>query len=184
MLDFLVALGAIAAIVSALPAVGIDVRIFGRGTSMSVRPVVPQWRWWLAIVIASLALAGSGYRLYQTTLGVRPALSFDPTIPLERVMGKSFQDETVYVDGKEFIKCTFENVTFHYDGKARYMFREAVFTGHEIVETNNSSIYAYTILLSVLKGLKAGVTMKDGDGVSPIIIEDLPPNETKSKVGP
>jgi hypothetical protein len=61
------ALGAIAAIIAALPPLGIDVRVFGRspmGTG-EIAPVraTPKGRWWLVFTVACIALAGSGVGL-------------------------------------------------------------------------------------------------------------------------
>jgi hypothetical protein len=71
MLDFLIGLGAVAAIVAVLPPLGIDIRIFGREKSMStsVGVTIPKWRWWLIMAIACTSLFGTGYNYYRSSSG-------------------------------------------------------------------------------------------------------------------
>ena len=67
MFDVIIALGAIAAIICALPALGLDVRIFGRGTGVTgTIPGTPQRRWWVVMVVACLSLLGAGYNSYRS----------------------------------------------------------------------------------------------------------------------
>jgi hypothetical protein len=60
-------------------------------------------------VVIVLALAFG-----DLVLHVYPSL-FQATT-LDTVLSRQFQNETVKVDGKEFINCTFTDVTFRYDG--------------------------------------------------------------------
>ncbi len=75
MLDILVGLGAIAAIIAILPALGFDIRIFGWKKDMNPSAPVPKWRWWLVMVIACLSLLGTGFNLYKNFVGGAPIKS-------------------------------------------------------------------------------------------------------------
>lgn len=43
------------------------------------------------------------------------------TEPLKEISNQTFANQTVSVDGKHFIGCTFRNVTFYYEG-GRFLF--------------------------------------------------------------
>ena len=59
LVDVFVVLGSLAALIPALQAIGIDTRLFGRGTPMSAevsgQQPIAKWRWWLVLIFATLA---------------------------------------------------------------------------------------------------------------------------------
>jgi hypothetical protein len=48
--------------------------------------------------------------------------NFRPDFPLKQIQTKTFKNETVQLDGNEFIDCTFNNVVFKFDGQAPFRF--------------------------------------------------------------
>ena len=46
--------------------------------------------------------------------------NFRPDFPLTKIQTKTFRNETVQLDGNEFIDCTFDNVVLKFDGKAPF----------------------------------------------------------------
>ena len=44
--------------------------------------------------------------------------NFRADFPLGQVQTKTFRNETVQIDGNQFIDCTFDNVAFKFDGTA------------------------------------------------------------------
>jgi hypothetical protein len=52
---------------------------------------------------------------------------FDPNAKLEQVFARTYHNQAVQLDGKEFVDCTFDNVTFFYHGDAPFLLTEAHF---------------------------------------------------------
>jgi hypothetical protein len=77
-------LGAIAAIVGVLPALGVDIRIFNGDKSMTAgrdtgSGAIPKWRWWITFSLACLALFGAASNLwlpYRTSSPMKTDLHF------------------------------------------------------------------------------------------------------------
>jgi len=49
-----------------------------------------------------------------------PLANFRADFPLTKIQTKTFKNETVQLDGNEFIDCTFDNVVLKFDGKALF----------------------------------------------------------------
>ena len=80
--------------------------------------------------------------------------------PLERVEGATFAGGTVAVDGKHFVRCHFQGVTFHYDGVRPAAFDQVTFAvdaqghTHTRLTTTNPAILGTVILLRLAGLLK------------------------------
>jgi hypothetical protein len=91
------------------------------------------------LVVGLLGAAVSSLALHASGLGIRawrwgPLRSYEPLSapkpfpitdwdrPLQQWFRVYFQNETVLLDGYEFIECTFENVTFEYQGTKPFRF--------------------------------------------------------------
>jgi hypothetical protein len=46
--------------------------------------------------------------------------NFRADFPLKQIQAKTFKNETVQLDGNDFIDCTFDNVTLKFDGQAPF----------------------------------------------------------------
>jgi hypothetical protein len=42
--------------------------------------------------------------------------------PLRQIRQQTFKNQTVQLDGNEYVDCTFENVTFKFEGEAPFRF--------------------------------------------------------------
>jgi hypothetical protein len=54
-------------------------------------------------------------------------VDFDANAKLEQVFNRSYQNEIIHLDGKELINCTFDNVTFLYQGSSPFLLAEPHF---------------------------------------------------------
>jgi len=61
---------------------------------------------------------------------------------LKRVAHRVFKNEVVPLDGMEYIDCTFENITFYYNGTTRISLVSPNITGGPRFRTDNKSIVA------------------------------------------
>jgi hypothetical protein len=50
------------------------------------------------------------------------ASNFREDFPLKQIRDQTFKNQTVQVDGNEFINCTFDNVVFKFEGQAPFRF--------------------------------------------------------------
>jgi hypothetical protein len=48
--------------------------------------------------------------------------NFRDDFPLKQIRDQTFKNQTVQVDGNEFINCTFDNVVFKFEGQAPFRF--------------------------------------------------------------
>ena len=53
--------------------------------------------------------------------------NFRADFPLKQIQTKTFKNETIQIDGNEFIDCTFDNVIFKFDGQAPFRFTNGHF---------------------------------------------------------
>ena|SRR5437773_2368247 len=152
MYDIILVLGALAAFIPALQGLGVDTRIFGRGTPLIAEGSgkgLPKWRWWLVFVIAVLALVASSANIYLSSN--HDPLKFSRTTK-EKIYGKTFRNEKVLLDGKSFEKVIFENVTYVVNGTAPFDLVNCTFSGSIQISTDSDSVAA-GLLLSKALGL-------------------------------
>jgi hypothetical protein len=60
----------------------------------------------------------------------------DLTVTLEKTYDQRFENQTVVVDGKEFIRCTFTNVTFQTNGDNFKLTESKIFGKRNVVTTS------------------------------------------------
>src|SRR5271154_4823577 len=53
--------------------------------------------------------------------------TFREDFPYNQIRQSTFKDQTVTLDGNEYVDCTFINVTFKFDGQAPYRFTNVHF---------------------------------------------------------
>jgi hypothetical protein len=105
----------------------------------------------LSILIGVLALL-TGLAVGQTTLAEQSAntqslANFREDYPLTEYRGKTYKDETVQIDGNHFVDCTFDNVTFRFDGQAPFRFTNDHFQGAFRLTSNNPVVKSTMILV-------------------------------------
>lgn len=88
---------------------------------------------WVAIgIAASLLLSSWGfYRSLHAIPG------FDPNPKLDPVVNKTFVNEIVVLDGKDFTHCTFENVSFVVTGQRVFAISHSTFRGLQTIRIKN-----------------------------------------------
>jgi hypothetical protein len=93
----------------------------------------------LALVIGPTA---GKMALAEESANTQSLANFREDYPLKEYRGKTYKDETVQIDGNNFIDCTFDNVTLRFDGQAPFRFTDDHFTGKFAVTTNNPVVKA------------------------------------------
>jgi|SRR5882762_7940293 len=149
-LDVLLALGAVAAIITALPPLGIDIRVFGRRQAMTNVPA--KWRWWFVLVIASSAFVVSIMNIYMAS----HQWNGDEK-SLEPVTFQNFSSQEVVLDGKNFQHCTFNGVTLVFKGKKTFFVADSAFAGTTVIKVPSGPPLEAAMMMSDL--LKACVTL-------------------------
>jgi hypothetical protein len=99
----------------------------------------------LALVIG---LAAGKIALAEQSANTQSLENFRGDYPLKEYRGKTYKDETVQIDGNNFIDCTFDNVTFRFDGEAPFSFTNDHFTGKFSLTSNNPVVKATMALIS------------------------------------
>ena len=105
---------------------------------------------WVLISVLALVI---GLIAGRTGLVGRPSntlslANFRADFPLRKIQTKTFSNETVQIDGNEFIDCTFDNVIFKFDGTAPFRFSNDHFQGHSKYSmTSSNPIVTSTIQL-------------------------------------
>jgi hypothetical protein len=69
---------------------------------------------------------------------------------LKTISGVTFQNETVRLDGMDYQFCTFDNVTFQYDGTATFSFQHNQLIGRVNFESESDSVNATMLMLAGL----------------------------------
>ena len=85
-----------------------------------------------------------------------PSANFRADFPLKQIRDKTFKNETVQIDGTEFINCTFDNVIFDFEGEAPFRFTDVHFEKQSKVSirSNNPVVKATLGIITALEGLK------------------------------
>jgi hypothetical protein len=128
---------------------------------------------WLSLALSICALVLSGVGLYRTVYVVPHQVSKFKIRNLEDlqiVYGKNFKDERVEIDGKNFENCTFENVTYVYNGTASVAFKDNTLIGSRVIDTDSDAVSGTVSLLHFMKLL---------DPNTPVFSRDVQGNITK-----
>ena len=100
----------------------------------------------LWVLISAIALV-VGLAAGQTVLAEQSAntqslTNFRDDYPFKEYRGKTYKDETVQIDGNDFVDCTFDNVVLRFDGQAPFRFTNDHFNGKFSLTTNNPVVKA------------------------------------------
>lgn len=98
------------------------------------------------------------------------AWKFDKDRTLVEITGRTFRNEKVLLDGHKYTDCTFDNVTFTYNGTALVAFTHNTINGNIVIESDNPSVVG---TMDLVRGL--GMVRND----IPVFVG---PNWTPSKV--
>lgn len=126
-----------------------------------ISPLVHSW--WFAVALG--ALGGATAALWLSRLWLKPAPNTRATgdlSKLQKIYKGNFKNETIELDGKEFIDCTFERVTFHYMG-GDFKIGPSTFIGAVGVSSDDISIEGAIKLIAMANLAKMET---DGRGVT------------------
>jgi hypothetical protein len=122
----------------------------------------------LVLIFSSLAMSGIGwYRISRL-----PRFSDDMS-NFKVVTHQKFKNETVPLDGIEYIDCDFENVTFVFQGTTPVYLKNNRLTGSIWVQSGNGSVTSTAALLKGLGWLKPDVPLV-GPEKNPIVGIEAP----------
>jgi hypothetical protein len=71
---------------------------------------------------------------------IQSLANFRADFPLKQVQGKTFKNETVQLDGNDFVDCTFENVVLKFDGQAPFRLTNVHFHSKFSIASDNPVI--------------------------------------------
>jgi hypothetical protein len=129
---------------------------------MDALPTIPPWASLVLIVIGMLLIwldlrraRGPGPQAAAIQVQVEtqePFRTDDWDKPLEKQFRIKFKNETVLLDGFEFIECTFDNVTFKYQGTKPFRFTGKTSGNSRKVTTDNKIVgQAFILAMSIAK---------------------------------
>ena len=131
--------------------IGVALTVFGIAMSIYAviaehYPSLPRLRVWVALLFVTWGALG--YDIYDRHVGHPSSKiqTFDWTIPLTQIRGAIFVNEKVDVDGKEFIDCTFNHVTFVYNGTAPFGMSHNTIIKPIQFSTDSDSVAGATVL--------------------------------------
>ena len=108
---------------------------------MSIKTTHPFWVL-ICVLALVIGLAAGQTALAEQSANTQSLANFREDYPLKEYRGKTYKDETVQIDGNNFIDCTFDNVTFRFDGEAPFRFANDHFQGKFALTSNNPVVKA------------------------------------------
>jgi hypothetical protein len=103
------------------------------------------------IVFYSLLSIGCLTIIYWIVNSIRKI--FARKKPLDKIVDQVFRNSTIYLDGKHFIKCTFENCTLYWQG-GRCRLDDITFQGIQGFRTENTTVSDTVTLLKNMNLLR------------------------------
>jgi hypothetical protein len=128
---------------------------FMRAAAWGFAPLILLIAGAIILIARNYGWVGSSRRTQHTL--ANPSTHF-PTPnwhePLEPVVNKEFRNETVELDGKNFVDCRFVNVTFRYNGTMPTQFSNCTMPGagrEYILQTDNPLVLTTHELVNALR---------------------------------
>jgi hypothetical protein len=122
-----------------LSALGVDLK---RITRMNSVPNGKRLMVFLAVIGIALGAAGV-YSSFRSR--------FDGSVDTQHpIMDRTFRNEQVFLDGKSFYRCRFENVTFRYSGRRGFAISHCAISGIPVIQCENPTA---TLTVGLLVGL-------------------------------
>jgi len=120
------------------------------------------------VMVTGLLLSTASLYLWYT----KNCMKLPPPTNLETIYGHAYKNEEVQLDGKKFDHCTFENVSFVYEGKALYSFDNSRILGNlPQVRSHNDVVHGALYLVQLMnaafpgRGIVMGKTDEHGNPV-------------------
>jgi hypothetical protein len=98
-----------------------------------------------------------------------------PRGELKRVVRQNFMNEVVLLDGMSYEDCSFDHVTFSYNGTTGFEFRHNKVNGPSKIDSNNPSIEGTVVFLIKGLGFKMDMISRDidlGPTLTPVAIPE------------
>jgi hypothetical protein len=103
--------------------------------------------------------------------------SYQPMAAAEmvQVIDKQFVNESVEVDGKNFVGCTFTGVRFIFRGRKEFRMAEGTFEGPVVIQTDgDESRFALAFVINMLRDLKMVKPTEVGFKDENLVIQKAP----------
>jgi|SRR5215472_16010416 len=113
----------------------------------NIKSTHPLWVLICALALV-IGLTTGQMAMAEQNANTQSLTNFRDDYPLKEYRGLTYKDQTVQIDGNNFIDCTFDNVTFRFDGEAPFRFTNSHFGGKFSVTSNNPVVKATIALLS------------------------------------
>ncbi len=131
-----------------------------------IRGELPGWLAWLSSrqLVGIAICAGLVVSLVSVYFSyTKDCAKLPPPINLENIYGRAYKNEEVQLDGKKFDHCTFENVTFVFEGKALYSFDGVRFIGNPPhVRSDNAVVHGALYIVQFLNRAYPGQNIQWG----------------------
>jgi len=90
--------------------------------------------------------------------------NFREDFPFKRIQQTTFKDQTVTLDGNEYVDCTFINVMFSFAGQAPFRLTNDHFENHSKfgITSDNPAVNATIQLMTALVQLESHQTQQNG----------------------
>jgi hypothetical protein len=98
-------------------------------------------------IVTCIAIAIGAYGVGLRSVKQSTFPTWPETYKPEVVNGKTFRNQEVFLDGKSYTNCTFENVTFVYDGTTPLMFNNNHMVEPLQFKTNNPSVFGTMLMI-------------------------------------
>jgi hypothetical protein len=123
----------------------------------------PLWALICALALV-IGLAAGQMALAEQSANTQSLTNFRDDYPFKEYRGKTYKDETVQIDGNNFVDCTFDNVVLRFDGQAPFRFTNDHFNGKFSLTTNNPVVKStMELMASFIKAENAAQGKPNGN---------------------
>jgi hypothetical protein len=112
----------------------------------NIKSTHPLWVLICALALV-IGLAVGQMALAEQSANTQSLTNFRDDYPFKEYRGKTYKDETVQIDGNNFVDCTFENVVLRFDGQAPFRFTNDHFNGKFSLTSDNPVVKATMALM-------------------------------------
>lgn len=123
------------------------------------------WVSWVSLGLLGILVISTGFlyfatKIPETTTSNAGKLDWK-SVNKKTIRNRDFRNERVVLDGKSFRHCTFENVTFEYNGVAPFDMEDNKISGSYVVASKSEPILGILIFLKEFRYLKPDIVIYD-----------------------
>jgi hypothetical protein len=157
--ESIIFLSAVVCLVEAL----VSLCVWGSRAAHEMKPMA-----WVVIgIVAGLLLCGWGF---YRSLSMVPG--FDAEARQEPVTDQIFMNQEVVLDGKAFIRCKFQNVSYIIKGEKPFSLRHCESWGPIVVKTDNMAMWSLLAFQKATHSLRDDIRIEGLRNVEPATIVD------------